>query len=129
MEVTRLLLLQILDVVKLLSKRIIDVDGDDLPIGLACADRLSTSCDPIPGGSMRTLIDQGHGAEDLDLLDVTSLSDGLADLADVEGILVTEGIRVGVLVRGILPGLLHPSAQESELVRHHFIPHSSGERS
>jgi hypothetical protein len=36
-EVTRLLLLHIVDVVELLGERVVHIDGDDLPIGLTCS--------------------------------------------------------------------------------------------
>jgi hypothetical protein len=53
----------------------------------------------------RTLVDERHDAEHLDLLDVTGLGDGITDLADVERVLVTKGVGLGVLVRGVFPGL------------------------
>lgn len=83
---TRQASLNILDAVEVGSKSIIDVDDDDLPVGL-------------------TLIEKGHDAKNLDLLDLSSVANLLADLANVEGIVVTESLSVLVLVGGVFPGL------------------------
>ena len=52
-----------------------------------------------------TLVDQGHDAEDLDLLDLADVADLLTDLADIEGIVVALGLRLGVGRLRVLPGL------------------------
>ena len=78
--------LNILDVVQLGSERICNVDNNDLPVGL-------------------TLIQEGHDSENLDLLDLTSVADLFADLANVEGIVVTLGLGFWVRVVGVFPGL------------------------
>jgi hypothetical protein len=83
---TRQASLNILDAVEVGSKSIIDVDDDDLPVGL-------------------TLIEKGHDAKNLDLLDLSSVANLLADLANVEGIVVTESLSVLVLVGGVFPGI------------------------
>jgi len=64
----------------------VDVDDDDLPVGLA-------------------LIEEGHDTEDLDLLDLADVANLLADLADIEGIVVSS--RLGLSMGGcwIFPGL------------------------
>jgi hypothetical protein len=78
--------LHILDIIQLRGERIIDINRNDLPIRLA-------------------LVQQCHDAQDLDLLHLAGLGDELADLADVEGVIVTLGF--GLRVRGarVFPGL------------------------
>ena len=78
--------LHVLDIVQLRRERVVDVDDDDLPVGLA-------------------LVQQGHHAQHLHLLDVTRLGDQLADLADVERVIVALLLGLGVGDVGVLPGL------------------------
>ena len=85
-EKTRQVALDVLDVVELGGERVVDVDDDDLPVGLA-------------------LVEQRHDAEDLDLLDLAGLGDELADLADVERVVVALLLGLGVGDVGVLPGL------------------------
>ena len=80
------LALNILDVVELRSKRIVDVDDNDLPVGLL-------------------LVNQGHDTENLDLLDLAGVADKLTNLANVEGVVVTLGLGLGVDGVGVFPGL------------------------
>jgi hypothetical protein len=72
--------------VKLGGKRVVDVDDDDLPVSLA-------------------LVNQGHGAENLDLLDLTGVANQLTNLANIERVVVTTGLGLGVVDVGVLPGL------------------------
>jgi len=76
----------VLNVVQLGSKRVVDVNDNDLPVSLL-------------------LVEKGHDTEDLDLLDLASVADELADLADIERIVVTLGLGLGVDGVGVLPGL------------------------
>ena len=78
--------LDILDVVQLGSKRVVDVNDEDLPVGL-------------------TLIEESHDAEDLDLLDLANIADLLADLADVERVVVAVCLGLCVGDGGVLPSL------------------------
>lgn len=78
--------LDILNVVELGSKRIVDVDDDDLPVGFL-------------------LVKQSHDTENLDLLDLTRPGDKLANLADIERVIVALGLGLGVDDVGVLPGL------------------------
>lgn len=78
--------LDILNVVELGSKGIVDVNDNDLPVSLL-------------------LVEKGHDTEDLDLLDLARVADKLANLADVERVVVTLGLGLGVNRVGILPGL------------------------
>lgn len=78
--------LDVLDVVELGGKRVVHVDDDDLPVRLL-------------------LVEQGHDAEDLDLLDLAGVADQLADLADVERVVVALGLGLRVDGIGVLPGL------------------------
>ena len=78
--------LNILDVVQLGSQWVIDIDDNDLPVGLA-------------------LIQQCHDTKDLDLLDLTSVTNQFADLADVQWVIVTLGLGLGVDNVGVFPCL------------------------
>ncbi len=49
-------------------------------------------------GVKGTSVNEGDGAEHLDLLDVAGLGNTRANLTDVERILVAKGVGVGVLV-------------------------------
>lgn len=80
--------LDVLDVVQLGREGVVDVDDDDLPVSLA-------------------LVEEGHDAEDLDLLDLADVADLLANFADIEGIVVTLGLSLGVGCVGVFPGLFH----------------------
>lgn len=78
--------LDVLDVVQLGRKGVVDVDDEDLPVGFA-------------------LIEQRHDTENLDLLDLSDVADLLTDFADIEGIVVTASLGLGVSLGGVLPGL------------------------
>ena len=78
--------LDILDVVQLGGKRVVDVNDEDLPVSL-------------------TLIEESHDTEDLDLLDLADVADLFTDLANIERIVVTLGLGLGVGSLRVLPGL------------------------
>lgn len=78
--------LYVLDVVELGGEGVLDIDDDDLPIGLA-------------------LIEESHDAKDLDLLDLADVANLLADLANIERVVVTLGLGLSVRLVGVLPGL------------------------
>jgi hypothetical protein len=78
--------LDILNVVKLRCKRIVDVNDDDFPVGLA-------------------FVEEGHDAEDFDLLYLARVADLFADLADVERVIVAFCFCFGVRLGGVFPGL------------------------
>ena len=63
-----------------------DIDDENLPVGLA-------------------LIQQSHDTENLDLLDLTHISNLLANLAHIERVIVTAGLGFWVYLLWILPGL------------------------
>ena len=90
--------LDILDVVELGRKGVVHIDDDDLPVGLL-------------------LVEQGHNTEDLDLLDLAGVANELTDLADVERVIVTLGLGLGVDGVGVLPGL-HRKVRVSLPARH-----------
>jgi len=71
--------LDVFDVIELGREWILDVDDDDFPVGLA-------------------LIEEGHDAEDLDLLDLADVPNLFADLADIERVAVPLGLglRMGL---------------------------------
>jgi hypothetical protein len=83
--------LNVLDVVELGGQRVVHVDNHDLPVGL-------------------TLVEQGHDTEHLDLDDLSGLVDKLADLADVERVVVALGLGLLVGDIGVLPRLQLVSA-------------------
>ena len=76
----------VVDVVQLRGQWIIDVDDEDLPVGF-------------------TFVDESHDAEDLDLLHLPDMAYLLADLADVERIVVAVGFGLLVRHRRVFPGL------------------------
>ena len=85
-EKARKVALDILNVVELGGERVVNVNHDNLPVGLL-------------------LIKEGHDAEDLDLLDLSGVADELTNLADVERVVVTLGLGLRVDRVGVLPGL------------------------
>ena len=90
--------LDVLDVIELGRERVVDVDDDDLPVGLALVQerhlRGQRGHERVP-----------HDAEDLDLLDLAGVADGIADLAHVERVIVALGAGLGVGCGGVFPGL------------------------
>ena len=78
--------LDILNVVELGGEGVVHVDDDDLPVGLF-------------------LVEQGHDAKNLDLLDLAGVANELTDLADVKRVIVTLSLGLGVDRVGVLPGL------------------------
>lgn len=78
--------LNVLNVVELGGERVVDVNDNDLPVRLL-------------------LVEKGHNTEDLDLLDLARVADKLANLADVERVVITLGLGLGVDGVGVLPGL------------------------
>jgi hypothetical protein len=89
----------VLDVVKLGGKRILDIDDDDLPVGLA-------------------FIEKGHDTQDLYLLNLTTISYLLTDLADVEGVIVTLCFRFSMGLGRIFPGLYNRYLSISSFSQH-----------
>jgi hypothetical protein len=81
--------LDVLDVVEFGGQRVVDVDDHDLPVGLA-------------------LVEQCHDTENLDLDDLTRLRDELANLADIERVVVALGLGLLMDNIGVLP-CLQPS--------------------
>lgn len=82
--------LDVLDVVELGSKRVVDVDDNDLPICLF-------------------LIQESHDTKNLDLFHLAAVADQLTDLADVERVVVTLSLGLRVDDVRVLPGLPIPS--------------------
>lgn len=83
---TRKMPLDVLDVVQLGREGIQDIDDDDLPVGLS-------------------LIEERHDTEDLYLLDLADVSDLLADLTDIERVVVAFCLGLGVSLGGVFPSL------------------------
>lgn len=78
--------LNIFDVVELRGKRVVHVNDNNLPVGLF-------------------FVQEGHDTEDLDLLDLTGVTDKFTDFANVQWVVVTLGLGFGVDDIGVLPGL------------------------
>jgi len=83
---TRKVTLDILNVVELGSERVVDIDDENLPVGL-------------------TFVEESHDTEDLYLLDLTSVTNGLSNFANVERVVITESLGFGVSVGRVLPSL------------------------
>ena len=84
--------LHIFNIVQSWGQWIIDINDNDLPISLL-------------------LVQEGHDTKDLDLLDLAWGSDELADLADVQRVIVTFGLGLRVNNVRIFPGLRKGSAK------------------
>lgn len=78
--------LNILDVVKSRCKRIVDIDDDDLPVSL-------------------TLVEKSHDTQNLHLLDLTGLCNQLTDLTNVQWVIVSLLLCLGVSDGWVFPGL------------------------
>jgi hypothetical protein len=85
-EETRKVSLDILDVVQLGGERVVDINDNDLPVSLL-------------------LVEESHDTEDLDLLDLASVTNELTDLANIERVVVTLSLGLRVNGVGILPSL------------------------
>lgn len=72
--------------VQLGSQRIIDINSEDLPIGL-------------------TFIQESHDTEDLDLLDLTGSGNLFTDFNDINRIVVTTSLGLRVRMVRIFPSL------------------------
>lgn len=78
--------LNVFNVIELRCQWVVDVDDNDLPVSLL-------------------LIEQSHNSKDLDLLDLTWVSDSLTDLADVQRIVIALCLGLWVDNIGVLPCL------------------------
>ena len=78
--------LDILDIVELWCQWVVDINNNDLPVGLL-------------------LVEESHDTENLDLLDLSWVADKLTDLADVQWVVVALGLGLWVDNIWVLPGL------------------------
>lgn len=78
--------LNILNVIELGCEWVINIDDDDLPVCLF-------------------LVEEGHDTEDLDLLDLTRVSDQFTNFADIQWVIITLGLGLWVNNIGIFPCL------------------------
>jgi hypothetical protein len=78
--------LDVLNIVQLGRERVLDVDDEDLPVGLA-------------------FIKESHDAEDFNLLNLPYITHLFSDLADVQRIVIAVGLGLAVLLSRILPSL------------------------
>jgi hypothetical protein len=78
--------LNILNVVELGSKRVLLVNNDNLPVGLL-------------------LVQKCHDSKNLYTLDLSGVGNELSNLANVQWVVVSLGLGLGVDGVGVLPGL------------------------
>jgi len=83
---SRKMSLNILDIVEFRRQGVVYVNNYDFPVGLA-------------------FINESHDPEDLDLFDLANITNLLANLADIERVVVSPGFSLCMQRRGILPGL------------------------
>lgn len=83
---SRHVLVDVVNVIELFGKRILHVNDEDLPICFA-------------------VVQEPHDAEGLHLLDLTDVTDALANFEGVEGIIVSLGSSVGMYSIRIFPSL------------------------
>jgi hypothetical protein len=80
------MLLNIIDIIELLSQRILDINDNYFPVCLS-------------------LVEEQHHTKDLDLLDLTTVGNFLTNLACIEGIIVSVSVGLGKGVARVFPGL------------------------
>lgn len=114
---SRQVTLNILDIIQLVSEGVRDINDNDLPVSLAYGkEDGNVSKKGMPYGSnvlhnkiglkaLLTFVQKSHDSEDLDLLDLASVTDLLTNLADIQRIVVTTSLGLGVGLGRILPGL------------------------
>jgi hypothetical protein len=85
-EQTRKVALDVLNVVELGGQWVVDVNDNDLPVGLL-------------------LVQESHDTKNLHLLDLSRVTDSLGDVADVQWVIVALGLGLGVDDVGVLPSL------------------------
>lgn len=95
---SRLVPLHILNIVELRCKGVLYIDHNDFPVGLS-------------------LVEKGHDAENFDLLDLANVADLLADFANIERIVVTLSLGLGMGLRRVLPGLRSEQSISIDAVR------------
>ena len=76
----------IFNVIQFGSKGVLNIDDDDLPVGLA-------------------FVEKSHDTENLDLLYLTDIANLFANLADIQGVIVTLGFGLCMSLGRIFPGL------------------------
>ena len=95
---TREVVLDVLNVVQLGREGVVDVNDDDLPVGLA-------------------LIKESHDTKDLDLLDLADIADLFTDLTDIKRVVVTVSLGLRMHMGRVLPGLMCRSTTSCVLSR------------
>lgn len=78
--------LNVFDIIELWSQWVVDINDDNLPVSLL-------------------LIQQGHNTKNLDLFDLPNIADQLADLADIQWIIVSLGLGLRVDKVWVFPRL------------------------
>lgn len=85
-EQARKVALHILNIIKLRGQWVVHINNNDLPVSLL-------------------LVKKSHNTQNLDLLDLAGVSDGLTDLANVERVVVTLGLSLWVDGGRVFPSL------------------------
>lgn len=95
----------ILNVVELGRERIIDLKKQNVSESHSSekGDKTNIDDNDLPVGLF--LIQKSHDAENFDLLDLTSVANKFANLANIKRIVVALGFSLGVYDIGIFPGL------------------------
>lgn len=83
--------LDILDIVELWCQWVVDINDNNLPVGLL-------------------LVEESHDTKNLDLLDLSWVADKLTDLADVQWVVVSLSLGLWVDNIWVLPSLCEVSA-------------------
>ena len=76
----------IFDIVQFGRQRIIDINHNDFPVRLA-------------------FIQKSHDAENLDLLDLTGVTNRFTDFADIQRVVVSLGFGLGMGMTRVFPSL------------------------
>jgi hypothetical protein len=102
-EEARQVSLDVFYVVELRCERIIDLETCQCCVQFTLFNRTNINDNDLPVGLF--FVEQGHHTQNLDLLDLTSVANEFADLADVQWIIVTLGLGLGMDDIRVFPGL------------------------
>jgi len=98
--------LNVLNIVELGGKWILNIDDEDFPVGFS-------------------FIEQRHDTQNFDLLDLANVSHLLTDFTDVKGVIVAFGLCLGVRYCWVFPSLRESAVIPNVSVMREAVPHKA----